>query len=153
VAGREFVLDHHGGARKLAGQVPEPVREHYVVVEGKRFPLKQVMTLVTGLDRADFTSHQARRILSRLGFTVARRSSPPSRRPRAISARGPHGGREADALRPHMGKWIAQRGLEVLVTADTPQDVLAWLERHDQHADTIFRVPVRPEESEGAAPS
>ena len=92
-----------GVARKLAGQVPEPVREHYVVVEGKRFPLKQVMTLVTGLDRADFTSHQARRILSRLGFTVARRSGPPARQPRARAARGPHGGRGDERPR----RWAA----------------------------------------------
>jgi hypothetical protein len=29
----------------------------------------------------------------------------------------------------------------VLVAADTPQAVLEWLERHNQHADAMFRVP------------
>jgi hypothetical protein len=35
-----------------------------------------VIALATGLDRADFTTHQARRILRRLGFTAARRTRP-----------------------------------------------------------------------------
>ena len=44
------------------------------------------------------------------------------------AGRGPHHGREADLLRPFAGRWVAQRGLEVLVAADTPQAVLEWLE-------------------------
>jgi len=36
------------------------------------------------------------------------------------------------------------RAADVLAAGDTPGDVLAWLERHDQHADTMFRVPVDP---------
>jgi hypothetical protein len=28
-----------------------------------------------------------------------------------------------------------------LVAADTPQEVLAWLERHNQQADEMFLVP------------
>ncbi len=131
--------------------MPEPLGDHYVVVAGKRFPPKQVIGLVTGLDRADFNTHQARRILSRLGFTVGRRSRdaarPTSGRP------GPHHGREADALRPFAGRWVAQRGLEVLVAAETPQAVLAWLERHNQQADAMFRVPADEAEATGAAPA
>lgn len=53
---------------------PEPVKEHYVVVSGRRFPPKQVLGVVTGLDRADFTTHQARAVLRRIGFGVFRRS-------------------------------------------------------------------------------
>ncbi len=153
IAGRQLILDRESVAQQLGAAAPEPVREHYVVVEGRRFPLKQALSLVTGLDRADFTSHQARRVLSRLGFTVARESAPSSSRKRAAAGRGPHDGREADALRPHMGKWVAQRGLEVLVAKDSPQEVLAWLEQHDEHADMMFRVPTRPDETGGAAPA
>jgi hypothetical protein len=47
---------------------------------------------------------------------------------------------------------VAQRGLEVLVTADTPQAVLAWLERHNQQADAMFRVPGDETEAAGMAP-
>jgi len=41
------------------------------VINGRRWPPKQVLALVTGLDRADFTTHQARRALTRLGFPAA----------------------------------------------------------------------------------
>jgi hypothetical protein len=109
-----------------------------------------VIGLVTGLDRADFNTHQARRILSRLGFTVGRRSRDPAAS--APQRPGPHGGREADALRPFAGRWVAQRGLEVLVAAATPEAILAWLERHDQQADAMFRVPADEAEATGVAP-
>jgi hypothetical protein len=36
------------------------VYDHFAVVNGRRFPPKQVISLVTGLDRADFNMHQAR---------------------------------------------------------------------------------------------
>ncbi len=145
------MLDADKISRKLRDLLPEPLGDHYVVVAGRRFPPKQVIGLATGLDRADFNTHQARRILSRLGFTVGRRSRDTAR---VSSDRpGPHHGREADLLRPFAGRWVAQRGLEVLVAADTPQAVLAWLERHNQRADAMFRVPADETEATGAAPA
>ncbi|HET8526583.1 MAG TPA: hypothetical protein VFM81_08080 [Actinomycetota bacterium] len=151
IAQQEFVLDRDEVARRLQDEMPEPLGDHYVVVAGRRFPPKQVIGLVTGLDRADFNTHQARRILSRLGFTVGRRSRDAA--PDASKRPGPHPGREADLLRPFIGRWVAQRGLEVLVAADTPQDVMAWLERHNQRADAMFRVPADETEATGAAPA
>ena len=74
IAGRRFALEAGQVEAALAGELPEPVRDHFVVVGSRRFPLKQAIRAVTGLDRADFTTHQARRILSRLGFQVGRRS-------------------------------------------------------------------------------
>ncbi len=151
IAQQQFAFDTAEVGRRLHDVMPEPLGEHYVVVAGKRFPPKQVISLMTGLDRADFNTHQARRILSRLGFTVGRRSRGS---PLASSARrGPHHGREADLLRPYAGRWVAQRGLEVLVDADTPQAVLEWLERHNQHADAMFRVPSDETEATGVAPA
>lgn len=151
IARQAFDLDSDRIVRQLRGVLPEPLDDHYVVVAGRRYPPKQVIGVVTGLDRADFNTHQARRILSRLGFTVGRRSrdraTAPAERP------GPHRGREADALRPFAGQWIAQRDLEVLVAADTPQAVLAWLERYDQRADAMFQVPADEAASTGAAPA
>jgi hypothetical protein len=151
IAQQQFALDTVEVGRRLRDVMPEPLGEHYVVVAGKRFPPKQVISMMTGLDRADFNTHQARRILSRLGFTVGRRSRGS---PQVSSARqGPHHGREADLLRPFAGRWVAQRGLEVLAAADTPQAVLEWLERHNQHADAMFRVPGDETEATGAAPT
>lgn len=151
IAQQAFTLDAREIERLLLGVLPEPLGDHYVVVAGRRFPPKQVISLVTGLDRADFNTHQARRILSRLGFTVGRRSR--ASLPDLPDRPGPHRGREADLLRPFAGRWVAQRGLEVLVAADSPQDVLAWLERHNQHADAMFRVPADETEATAAGPA
>lgn len=58
----------------------------------------------------------------------------------------------ADALRPHRGRWIALRAGEVLVATDSPEDVLSWLGRHDERADTMFRVPLDPTVDLGGFP-
>ncbi len=60
----------------------------------------------------------------------------------------PHGGAEADALRPFGGRWVAQHGLDVLVAADEPQTVLRWLEQHGQRGASVFRVPMSGAEME-----
>jgi hypothetical protein len=122
------------------------------VVGGRRFPPKQVISAVTGLDRADFNTHQARQVLRRLGFTVGRKPDGSTGAGASVGRPGPHGGREADALRPFLGRWVAQRGLDVLVAADTPEAVLAWLERHNEKADAMFRVPLDEAEGSGIAP-
>ena len=151
IAQREFTFDPGKIRQLLRDVMPEPLGDHFVVVAGERFPPKQVISLATGLDRADFNSHQARRILSRLGFVVGRRTQearvPVPERP------GPHGGRGADVLRPFAGRWVAQKGLDVLVAADTPEAVLQWLERHIQQANTMFRVPRDEAEAVGSAPA
>ena len=154
IAGRQFELEASAVESCLLDLLPDPVHEHYVVVRGRRFPPKQVLSCVTGLDRADFTTHQARRILRRLGFVAARagHDRDPST---AEDGDGPQGGRQAEALRPYVGKWVALAGpTEVLVAADSPREVLAWLARHERRAPYgMFRVPVSPAEAEGVAPA
>lgn len=151
VAGKDFVLDAAQVSRLTAKVLPEPLTDHFVVVAGRRYPPKQVLALVSGLDRADFTTHQARRVLRRLGFVVGRRSDPPALK-RQGKSEGPRGGAEAELLRPFIGQWVAQRGMEILVAAERPHDVLAWLERHDESADAMFRVPEAPAHATGVAP-
>jgi hypothetical protein len=56
----------------MHGVVAEPVQTHSVLIEGTRYPVKQVFQEATGLDRLDFTSATARRNLVRLGFEVTR---------------------------------------------------------------------------------
>jgi hypothetical protein len=151
ISGRQFELDARRIVRAVSRALPEPVRDHYVVIEGRRFPPKQVIALATGLDRADFTTHQARRILRRLGFAAARRaaaSSPSTGRPRSSSGSDP-----VERLRPHIGEWVAVKDDDVLVAADSPAAVLAWLSRHDQAADSMFRVPGDEAAAGGAAPA
>ena len=81
IARQRFELGASEVERGVRGVLPEPVREHYVVVNRRRYPPKQVLELVTGLDRAEFTTHHARRILTGLGFPAGRRGSPEENRP------------------------------------------------------------------------
>ena len=151
IAGHKVELERDGVERSVNGLLPDPVQEHYVVVEGRRFPPKQVLSRATGLDRADFTTHQARRILKRLGFVAARRSDVAPLPEAADEGRS----EQAEALRPYVGQWVALSDpTHVLVAADTPQEVLAWLARHERHASYgMFRVPASLAEAEGAAPA
>lgn len=154
VAGRRFDLERPLVEQSLENELPDPVLAHYVVVGGRRFPPKQVLARVTGLDRADFTTHQARRVLIRLGFVAARAGRGSTEVGEGDSGRGPHGGRQAKALEPYAGQWVALGApTEVLVAADEPQDVLAWLSRHGKRASAMFRVPADRDEAEGAAPA
>lgn len=129
------------------------MRELFVVVDGRRFPPKQVIAALTGLDRADFTSHQARTVLRRLGFTTSRtqvENSPPARAAHGATAEEV---RVSDALRPFRGRFVALSGSEVLVADERPEPVFEWLESHDRLADTVFRVPLDPTVDLGGFPS
>jgi len=159
VSGRKYDLDSSTVEDALRGALPEPIREHFVVVNGRRWPPKQVLALVTGLDRADFTTHQARRALTRLGFTAARAASRQAPHSPAVSRTRPVAGVTGaepptlvETLRPFIGLWVAVRGDEVLVAAPSPKEVVAWLAQHGQRAQSMFRVPDSEQAVTGAAP-
>lgn len=147
IAGQDFALALEDVEVVAAGVEPEPIRDHYVVVRGRRYPPKQVLAAVTGLDRADFTTHQARAVLRRLGLGVYRRApAPPFGRPEASGLRD---GAEATLLDQYEGRWVAEVPGEVLFDADSPDAVLAWLRRHNLKA-RVWRVPARPAEAGSA---
>lgn len=162
VSGHRYDLDSRSVQEALQGTLPEPIQEHFVVINGRRWPPKQVLALVTGLDRADFTTHQARRALTRLGFPAARAASPRQRHAGTASAAARSRRAVADAaaqpqpwveaLRPFIGLWVAVRGDEVLVAAPSPREVVAWLAQHRQRAQSMFRVPDSEQAVTGAAP-
>lgn len=162
VSGHRYDLDSQSVEAALQGALPEPIQEHFVVINGRRWPPKQVLALVTGLDRADFTTHQARRALTRLGFTAARAARPKGHHPLASSADAPPRPAAAgtaerpqpsvEALRPFIGLWVAVRGDEVLVAAPSAKEVVAWLAQHRQRAQSMFRVPDSEQAITGAAP-
>jgi hypothetical protein len=153
IAGQLVELEAGTVERAVDSVHPDPVREHYVIVGARRYPPKQVLNLVTGIDRADFTTHQARRILKRLGFVAARRPQRDAEANVGDPSAGPHGGRQAAALKPYVGKWVALgEPDEVLVAADTPREVVEWLARNEIKATGMFRVPATLSEAEGLAP-
>lgn len=146
VAGRQVDFDRGAVEAAVSGVLPDPLKEHWVAVAGRRFPPKQVLELVTGIDRADFTTHQARRLLQRLGFSVGRVADPPAAGPPPPPGLIPGG--QAERLWPYRGRWIAQLDGEVLVHADAPLDVVRWLNEHGIKGASVFRVPMRESDTE-----
>ncbi len=111
IAKRRFELRADRVERALRQTLPEPITSHYVVICKRRYPPKQAISLVTGLDRADFTTHQARRILTGLGFPAGRRpgqakSKAPgsSRGPRSRGMRVPAERRDPRAVHRAVGR-------------------------------------------------
>lgn len=149
IAGQLFVLRSSDVRRALRNAEPEPIASHFVVVGERRFPPKQVISEVTGLDRADFTTHQARRTLMRLGFPAGRRGVGMSG---AGAAPASAEGRLADRLRPFVGRWVALKDDDILHAADTPEQLVGWLAEHGQKADSVFRVPEDELAATGLAP-
>ena len=154
IAGHPFVLRSSDVVRAMQGVDPEPITSHYVVVGTRRFPPKQIISELTGVDRADFTTHHARRTLIRLGFSAGRRparttsiASGPSRRQPGMAPLP-----LADRLWPFAGSWVAIRDDDVLHSTESPQELVAWLNRHGQMADSMFRVPGDELAATGLAP-
>lgn len=74
IGGQDVELDRNGVEAAMRGKTPEQVRTHAVEVNSQYWPPKQVLAEATGLDRLDFTTQVARRILQRLGFRTFRPS-------------------------------------------------------------------------------
>jgi 5-methylcytosine-specific restriction protein B len=57
----------------LKGLQPEPLRgkaRYYIELEGRKYPVKQVMVAVTGLSKESSSTEQAVKVLRALGFDV-----------------------------------------------------------------------------------
>ncbi len=150
IAGHVVELDADTIEQRLAAELPDPIHEHFSVIGGRRFPPKQAIAVVTGIDRADFTTHQARRVLQRLGFPAARRTARPVDNRPMKQERRPDP--RVEALRPFIGQWVAVRGDEVLVGSDSISEVVRWLAEHGQVGEGLFRVSGTEAGVSGAAP-
>jgi hypothetical protein len=74
VGGRGRDITKEEVIRMMRGIKPEPIREHLVEIAGTAYPPKQVLETVTDWNRRSFTSLEAVRVLTRVGF-VCRRAS------------------------------------------------------------------------------
>lgn len=155
IAGQPFTLRTRDVIRAMRSVDPEPISSHFVVVGSRRYPPKQVISAVTGLDRADFTTHQARRTLMRLGFAAGRHAAgaaADSHRSRSVQE-PPSGNLQlADRLLALRGQWVAIKDDDVLHASATPQELVGWLNKHGQKADTVYRVPDSELAATGFAP-
>ncbi len=133
--------------RAMQGVVAQPLRDHYVVVNGRRYPPKQVIATVTGLDRSAFITTQARSLLERLQFTVGRVGSPAAAAPTTTepTAADERLAQEADLHRPHRGVFVAvdQDWTEVIASGPDAAGVARALEAIGR-VGVIFRVPMDP---------
>jgi hypothetical protein len=73
VGGRDLDLTQSEVVKVMDGQDPELVREYFVELPQGLFPPKQVLAVATSWDRSSFTSHEAVRVLSRLGLVCRRK--------------------------------------------------------------------------------
>jgi hypothetical protein len=165
ISGRVFDL-HKADVSRLVGRVePAEIRDHFVEIRGRRYPVKQALGVATGLDLSDFTSQHARSALRRLGLPVGRLSSAPtgratSRRGIRSAARpsGPTSGSApamtsntatpadlAMALRGFQDRWVAIQRNQVLTDQDSFSETVAWLRANSIKADAVFLVPEDPE--------
>jgi len=70
IDGKVFHASRRSIKARLAGVRPESITKHYVVVDGRAYPVKQVFSYGFELPRMTFTSQRALAALVRLGFEV-----------------------------------------------------------------------------------
>ena len=104
---------------------PQPIdgrHKYFVTLHERRYPIKQVLRLVTGLPAAGFGAQDAHRVLSRLGFRIDER---PAGAERPDAARVVHGRRGAPSPAQAVGEAAGDYrsdGLRLLVVFETDED-------------------------------
>jgi hypothetical protein len=90
--GEHFELTPEIVRARLDGHLPDDIREYWVEIDGVRWPVKQVISIATGVtNRRRFQSQDSRRWLKNLGFQIGQggtsmrgstspRATPPPRR-------------------------------------------------------------------------
>jgi hypothetical protein len=81
VGGRPLDLTRQEVEQKMRGHQPEPIREHLVEMLDTVYPPKQVLATVTGWDRTSFTTMEAQRVLTKIGFVCRRAGGDQADRP------------------------------------------------------------------------
>lgn len=155
IARHQVDLTREQVERAMRPFAPEPIQTHYVVIERRRFPPKQVIAAVTGLDRSTFITTQARSILERLGFTVGRlgtRAAATASSPPPSSSADDRLRSEADLLRPYVGEFVAVDSgwTEVIASGPDARSVARAL-RAVGRTGTVFQVPSDPSRDIGGS--
>ncbi|RLE97282.1 MAG: hypothetical protein DRJ63_09380 [Thermoprotei archaeon] len=73
IRGRVYDITREDIINAVRNVEPEPLtgkKKYYVEINGRQYPIKQVISLVTGLPRIAFTAMDAYRILTKLEFEV-----------------------------------------------------------------------------------
>jgi hypothetical protein len=67
---KEYRLERKDVEKRMRGIWPEPIAKYYIVVQGKNYPPKQVLSVVSKIDRVEFTTMGAHQILGKLGYDL-----------------------------------------------------------------------------------
>jgi len=94
--GEVFELDADVVRSRISDHAPEPIREYWVEIDEVRWPVKQVISLATGVaDRQRFQSQSSRGWLANLGFAIGAGSTDtttshptPAVKPLAVVSKG-----------------------------------------------------------------
>lgn len=81
LGGKRHELDFERVVEAAGRAAPQDIdgrHKYYVVIGGRRFPVKQLFAEATGLRRAEFITDDAFRIFRKLGFEVAEFGRPSS---------------------------------------------------------------------------
>jgi len=70
IRGKSYVIEKKDIVERMKGKEPGDIDKYYVVLEGKKYPIKQVIEVVCGIPLIGFTSMDAYRILEKLGFKI-----------------------------------------------------------------------------------
>lgn len=89
LAGDNFELELKDLVDRLEGYAPDAVNTYSVEVGGVRWPVKQAMSIVTGVHPNEFTSRDARKQLQKIGAPIesAQLAPAPQRNTRTAPAR------------------------------------------------------------------
>ena len=92
LGGKRHELDFDrvvAAASRVAPQDIDGRHKYYVVIGGRRFPVKQLFAEATGLRRAEFITDDAFRIFRKLGFNIEEFVRPPHTIPAVSAAEKP----------------------------------------------------------------
>lgn len=70
IRGQRFNLSREEIEKRLKDVEPRGNSKYRVVIHGRKYPIKQVISQATGLPSIAFTTQDAYRLLSRLGFEI-----------------------------------------------------------------------------------
>ena len=84
--GRTVELDAATVRARVLPSPPDPIRTHWVEIDGLRWPPKQAFRIATGLIDEPFISHFALRVFQRLGFVTSRIPGDVPHTPKQVTA-------------------------------------------------------------------
>ena len=70
--GNDYSLERPDVEKAMKDVLPDPIRQYFIVVNGEKYPPKQVLAESLRLGRVEFTTMDASSILKRLGFKLNR---------------------------------------------------------------------------------